>query len=245
VSTTDERTAADVMTTNLATLEVGEKLDLAEDIMHVGRIRHMPVVDGKKLVGIVSVRDLLAASLSKAMDFEPTHRRAFLRSVSVDEAMTRDPMTVTQDTPLVVLAERMCEQKIGCLPVVDADQRLVGIVTETDLVRAAYLERADAAQGTSLDHARRSVREYSARFRDDLDVLRRTRDELRVQVHLGKADAQDRWHELEQSWHELERRVVTLTEEAREPLHEAREVAEDLAEELRRGYRKLKRALSD
>ena len=56
-----ELTAGDVMTTNLATLDAGERLDLAEDIMHVGRIRHMPVVEGKRLIGIVSVRDLLAA----------------------------------------------------------------------------------------------------------------------------------------------------------------------------------------
>ena len=244
MSAPDQRNAGDVMTTNLATLEAGERLDLAEDVMHAGRIRHMPVVEDKRLIGIVSVRDLLAASLSQAMDFEPAHRRAFLRSVSVDEVMTRDPLTVTPDTPLVTAAERICEQKIGCLPVVDADQNLVGIVTETDLVRAAYLECPDAVGSASLDHARRSIREFSSRFRDDLDALRRSRDELRVQIHLGKADAQDRWRELEHKWQDLERRVTTLTEDAREPLHEAREVAEDLADELRRGYRKLKRALS-
>jgi CBS domain-containing protein len=245
MSATEQRTAGDVMTTNLATLAVGERLDLAEDIMHVGRIRHMPVVDGKRLVGILSVRDLLAASLSQSMDFEPAHRRAFLRSVSAEEVMTREPLTAAPETPLTVVAERMCEQKIGCLPVVDDDENLVGIVTETDLVRAAYLEHPDAGNVASLDRARRSMREVSARFRDDFDALRRTRDELRVQVHLGKADAQDRWSDLEKKWHEFEGRVTSLTQEAREPLHEAREIAEDLAGELRRGYHALRRALRD
>lgn len=241
---TQELTAGDVMTTNLATLEAGERLDLAEDIMHVGRVRHMPVVKGKRLVGIISVRDLLAASLSQAMEFEPAHRRAFLRSVSADEAMTSDPMTVTPDTLLTAVAAMMLEHKVDCLPVVDPEHDLVGIVTETDLVRAAYLESDDVEQ-VSLHRARRSIREYSARFRDELAAVRRARDELRVQMHLGKADAQDRWHELEHKWRELERSATSLTEEAREPLHEAREVAEDLAKELRRGYRKLKRSLSD
>ncbi|MBW2267378.1 MAG: CBS domain-containing protein [Deltaproteobacteria bacterium] len=244
MSGSDERVVADVMATDLATLETGEKLDLAEDIMHVGRIRHMPVVEGKRLVGIVSVRDLLAASLSQAMDFEPTQRRTFLRSVSADEVMTRDPLTVMPDTSLATAAELMCEQKIGCVPVVDRDTNLLGLVTETDLVRAAYLERSDGPSSASPDTARRSIRPVSARFRDDLDVLRRARDELRVQIHLGKADAQDLWHELEHKWEELERRATTLREEAREPLQEVRDVAEDLAEELRRGYRRLKSALS-
>jgi CBS domain-containing protein len=245
MTVTDKRTASDVMTTHVATLSAGERLDLAEDIMHVGRIRHMPVVEGKQLVGVISVRDLLAASLSQAMEFEPAHRRAFLRSVSADEVMTRDPLTASPETPIVTVAERMCEQKIGCLPIVDGDGNLVGIVTETDLVRAAYLESPDNPEDAALERARRSIREFSARFRDELASLRQARDELRVQLHLGKADAQDRWHELEHKWHELEQRATTLSEEAKEPMHEVREAAEELAKELRRGYRKLRRALSD
>ena len=238
-------TAADVMTRSVATLTAGERLDLAEDIMRVGRIRHMPVVDGKRLVGIISVRDLLAASLSQAMEFEPAHRRAFLRSVSADEVMTSSPITVAPDTPLTVAAERMCERKIDCLPVVDADGHLAGILTETDLVRAAYLEEHAADEVAVLDRARRSIREFSSRFRDELAAVRRARDELQVQIHLGKADAQERWHELEKNWQELERCATSLSEDAREPLQDAREAAEDLATELRRGYRRLKRTLSD
>ena len=88
------RTVAEVMRTEVATLAKDERLDLADDIMRVGRVRHMPVVDGKRLIGVVSSRDLLAASLSRAMQFEPAHRRAFLRSVSAEESMTQDPYSV-------------------------------------------------------------------------------------------------------------------------------------------------------
>jgi CBS domain-containing protein len=244
MSAPDSRTAANVMTTQLVTLSPGENLDLAEDIMHVGRIRHMPVVEGKRLVGIVSVRDLLAASLSQAMDFEPTQRRTFLRSVTADEAMTQHPLTVSPDTPLAEVATRMCEQKIGCMPVVDDDENLLGLVTETDLVRAAYLENDDPGAIVELDDTRRRTQQFSARFRDELTALRRTRDELRVQVHLAKAEAQDHWHELEKKWQSLEQRATSIAREAHEPMHEARNVAQDLAEELRRGYRRIRKSLS-
>jgi CBS domain-containing protein len=51
--------------------------------------------------------------------------------------MTRDVRTVTPDTPLARAAELLVEHKIGCLPVLDADDRLIGIVTESDFVRLA------------------------------------------------------------------------------------------------------------
>jgi CBS domain-containing protein len=138
----------------------------------------------------------------------------------------------------------MCEQKIGCLPVVDSEENLLGLLTETDLVRAAYLENDDPGPSVELDDARPSIRQFSARFRDELAALRRTRDELRVQVHLAKADAQDQWHELEKQWRSLERHAASIAHEAQEPMDEAREVAADLAEELRRGYRRIRKSLS-
>jgi CBS domain-containing protein len=121
------------------TLDPDEKLDLVEDIMRLGRVRHMPVVSGTKLVGILSARDLLAASLTKALEFGTDQRRAFLRSVSVGEVMTPDPLTASPETTLREAAELMLSQKVGCLPVVSADGTLRGLVTETDLLSAAYL----------------------------------------------------------------------------------------------------------
>lgn len=237
------RTVAEVMRTEVATLTAGERLDLAEDIMRVGRVRHMPVVDGKRLVGIVSSRDLLAASLSRVMEFEPAHRRAFLRSVSVDEAMTNAPLTATRETPLAQAAALMLEQQIGCLPVVDSDGLLLGIVTESDLVRVAFLDGETAGTHFDLDEARRSIRALPGRLRDELEAVRCARDELRVQLHLAQADARDLWQELEDKWHELERRTAALAREAEAPAHEAREVVENLVGELRRGYQRIKKSL--
>lgn len=122
------------------TLRADDHLDMAEDIMSLGRVRHLPVVDGTKLVGIVSQRDLLAHSLTRALAFEPRDRRVFLKSVDVSEAMSREPITIEATATRQEAAERLIRHRIGCLPVVGSDGSLVGLVTETDLIRAAYLD---------------------------------------------------------------------------------------------------------
>jgi CBS domain-containing protein len=129
---------SDVMRQEFVSLKSTDRLDFADDIMKLGRIRHMPVLDGEKLVGIVSQRDLLAASLSRALDFEPEHRRTFLRSVEVAEVMTRSVVSVSPDTPLSEVARLMIRHKVGCIPVVGESGAPLGIVTETDMLRAAY-----------------------------------------------------------------------------------------------------------
>ena len=134
-----ERCVVEIMRDEVVTLAPDEKLDLADDIMRLGRVRHMPVVEGKRLVGIVSARDLLAASLTKSLEFDPGQRRTFLKSVEVSDVMTSDPLTAREDTTLIAAAELMVRRMIGCLPIVSADGTLRGIITETDLIRAAYL----------------------------------------------------------------------------------------------------------
>jgi CBS domain-containing protein len=124
-----DRPVSDVMQREVATLEESERLDLADDIMRLGRVRHMPVVDGKRVKGIVSQRDLFAASLSKTIDFEPTERRAFLHSIDVSEVMSQEVVSVSPETTLREAARRMLRHGIGCLPVVEGDA-LVGLVTE-------------------------------------------------------------------------------------------------------------------
>jgi CBS domain-containing protein len=133
------RTVRDVMRRDFVSLKATDRLDFADDILTLGRIRHLPVLEDGKLVGIVSQRDLLSRSLSKALDFEPRDRRTFLKSVDVFEAMTRHVITVEASTNLEEAARLLIRQRIGCLPVVDGAGAPIGIVTETDLLRAAYL----------------------------------------------------------------------------------------------------------
>ncbi len=133
------RPVSEIMRCEVATLAPDEKLDLADDIMRLGQVRHMPVTNDSTLVGIVSARDLLAASLSQALDFEWSQRRTFLKSVTVSEAMTAEPVSVPPETTLRAATELMLKRKIGCLPVVKSDGTLLGLVTETDMLAATFL----------------------------------------------------------------------------------------------------------
>jgi CBS domain-containing protein len=102
--------------------------------MTLGRVRHMPVVHGGRLVGVVSERDLLRASLSNLTDFGNDQRRAFLQAVEIRRVMSSPPVVIHPDATPEEAALMMAEQKIGCLPVLDGED-LVGLVTETDLLR--------------------------------------------------------------------------------------------------------------
>jgi len=133
------RNVSEVMRTEFVGLEVTDKLDFAEQIMQLGRIRHLPVLAHGRLVGIVSNRDLLAASLSKVLQFARERRASFLSMVDVEEVMTRDVQTVTPETTLEEAARLMVRHKIGSVIVVAPDGAPVGLLTETDLLREAYL----------------------------------------------------------------------------------------------------------
>jgi CBS domain-containing protein len=97
----------------------------------------MPVVRGGVLVGVVSQRDLLRASLSNLTEltgFGRDQRRAFLEAVEIRRVMSSPAITIPPDATPEQAAELMADRKIGCLPVVSGDA-LVGMLTETDLLR--------------------------------------------------------------------------------------------------------------
>jgi CBS domain-containing protein len=129
-----------IMQREFASVRSDERLDFVDDVMALGRVRHMPVVDDGKLVGVVTQRDLLAASLSRVLDFDRQERRTFLRSVDVKEVMAGRPITVAPNATLAEAAALLLRHKIGCLPVVGPGGEALGLVTETDLLRAAYAE---------------------------------------------------------------------------------------------------------
>jgi CBS domain-containing protein len=124
----------DLMQTRPVTISADERLSTVEDIMRLGGVRHMPVVRAGRLVGVVSERDLLRASLSALGGFDTQQRRAFLHGVEIHRVMSDPPITIHPEASLEEAAHMMAEAKIGCLPVLDAEQ-LVGLVTETDLLR--------------------------------------------------------------------------------------------------------------
>ena len=124
----------DVMPDHMVTISESDTLSTVEDIMTLGRVRHMPVVHGGKLVGVVSERDLLRASLSNLSGIDDGRRRAFLHGVEIARVMSSPPIVVHPDETVEAAARLMAEHKIGCLPVLEQD-RLLGIITETDVLR--------------------------------------------------------------------------------------------------------------
>ena len=124
----------DIMETKLVTISANERLSMVEDIMTLGRVRHMPVVQGGRLVGVVSERDLLRASLSVLSEHRDAERRAFLHVVEISRVMSTPPIVIGPDATIEEAALLMADKKIGCLPVVVRDE-LIGMVTETDVLR--------------------------------------------------------------------------------------------------------------
>lgn len=125
----------DIMINEVTTLKRNDKLTIANDIMELGRIRHLPVLedDSEQLIGIVSQRDLFRGALAHALGYGQHAQRKVLDTLLVKEVMNSDVLTTTPDTPLVEAARILMERKIGCLPVVE-NGRLIGIVTESDFV---------------------------------------------------------------------------------------------------------------
>ena len=128
-----ETAVRDVMQTKIVTVSVTERLSTVEDIMTLGRVRHTPVVHGGRLVGVLSERDLLRASLSELGSFGSATRRAFLHAIEIAQVMSAPPITIDPDASVRFAARLMADHRIGCLPVVEGEE-LVGLLTETDVL---------------------------------------------------------------------------------------------------------------
>jgi CBS domain-containing membrane protein len=123
----------DIMVKEVATLDINDELSLANDIMRLGRIRHLPVVDGSRLAGIISERDLFRSSLAQALGYGTKATRDLMKTLRIKDIMVSEVTTVSADTALCKAVRLMVDRKIGCLPVVEND-RLVGLITETDVL---------------------------------------------------------------------------------------------------------------
>ena len=127
----------DLMTRDVATLGRNETLRTADDLMRLGRIRHLPIVDEDgALAGIVSQRDLFHSGLMRALGYGSHAQGRALDSLVIKEAMKTDVATTTPDTPLAEAAKVMWDRKIGCLVVLEGG-KIAGILTEGDFVRLA------------------------------------------------------------------------------------------------------------
>jgi len=126
----------DVMTPSPVTVQPGETLRTVQTRMAAQGCRRLPVLDAAgRLCGIITDRDVRLALNSPLVLRERWQDDMLLDHTLVDASMTPDPITITPDAPLPRAIELLLQHKISGLPVVEGD-RLVGIVTVTDLLRA-------------------------------------------------------------------------------------------------------------
>ncbi len=130
---------SEIMSRGLITVDKNASLRRARRVLDQHRIRHLLVMDGKRLVGIVTDRDLRRAAPSSKSPLTISEREEFMDELKVVEVMSRKLITASPDTTVREAARVMVSEKIGCLPVVNGNQ-LVGIVTETDLLEILVRE---------------------------------------------------------------------------------------------------------
>ncbi len=131
-------TVADIMTKRVIYIREEDNLTIISKGMERYNLRHLPVVSNDNLLGIISHRDLLRLAVSSIEANTPEGKA---RQETLDEntfvvtVMTRDPVTVSPDTPIWKAAKIIVDNKFGCLPVIDEDYKIVGIVTEHDFLK--------------------------------------------------------------------------------------------------------------
>jgi len=118
---------ADVMTGKVVTLSPHHSFNDVANLMNDRYFRHCVVVDSqRKIVGVISDRDIMRALA----------RNPNSRSKSLDQIMTQTPVTVKRNTPIVDAVSKMVAKRINCLPVIEDDGTVCGIVTSTDLLKS-------------------------------------------------------------------------------------------------------------
>lgn len=142
----------DVMTANPVTIAPSAPLQEALERMRNLRIRHLLVVQGSRLVGLVTWTDILQAALPPSAGDGDRSRIELPRQLRVSDVAVRDLYTTTPDALVEEAAALLREHKIGCLPVLERGQ-LVGIVTESDLFDALVYLRGGDLDGVHLSVA--------------------------------------------------------------------------------------------
>jgi CBS domain-containing protein len=119
------------------TININAPVSEALALMREHDVRRLPAtLETGELRGIITQGDIRGADLLRVAGFDPVDIADALRQVKVDEVMSQDPLTVTAETGLREAALLMIENKIGGLPVIDDDNNVIGIITESDLFEA-------------------------------------------------------------------------------------------------------------
>lgn len=151
----EEPTVATLMIRRVDAAFADDPLTEAAARMAARGIRHLPVVDGMMRVrGILSERDVRQATGRTLLEIDEAERAEYVSRLRVGDVMTPDPRTIGEDEPLGNAVRALVEDRFGALPVVDEEDRLVGILSYVDLLR--YLGARlgdDAGRRANVMHA--------------------------------------------------------------------------------------------
>jgi len=126
--------ARELMTSQVTTVAPEDSVLACSQILKEKGFKHLPVVQGGRLVGVVTDRDLKRVSASDATTLEMHELLYLLDKLTVAEVMTKAPVTAVPETPVRELAGLILERGVGCLPIVEGNA-VVGIITRNDLIR--------------------------------------------------------------------------------------------------------------
>ncbi len=123
-----------IMTTTVISLNTKDTLDTAEFLFKKHNIRHIPVVNGTQIIGMLSYNDLLRISFADAVGYDEQDVDTVVYNMfSIEQVMTKNVVTVDATTTIKEVAEIFSKREFHALPVVD-NGKLVGIITTTDLI---------------------------------------------------------------------------------------------------------------
>lgn len=123
-----------IMTKNVKTLLLTDSLHQVMEFVKSGHVRHIPIISGTKVVGIITSNDLNRLSVGELFDNQGSNE-AFLDMLSVERLMHANPVTISEDTTIREVAEVFANSTFHALPVVNSKEELVGIVSTTDVLK--------------------------------------------------------------------------------------------------------------
>lgn len=125
-----------LMITDITTIQVGQPVSTARKLLANGSFHHLPVLDGKNLVGVLSSHDMMKLSFESYNADDRTMDHVLDDQFKIADIMVKDTLsTLSYKETVRDAVARLSEGRIHSLPVVNEDRELVGIVTSTDLIR--------------------------------------------------------------------------------------------------------------
>ncbi len=125
---------SEIMTKNLITANVSDSLRHVNTLLKENNIRHIPIVSGEKLVGVVSKTDIMRLSFGDLFDGQGEADEAVFDLLKLEQVMVNNPVAVQADENIKDVAEKFTQVEFHALPVMK-DEKIVGIVSTTDLVK--------------------------------------------------------------------------------------------------------------